>query len=160
MSSVIYRFVKSQAAKFPYLSRFLPALDHAIARLTRGRHTLTGLLTGLPIVTLTTNGARSGRSRTVTLLGIRDGQNIVLIASNWGKTRHPDWYYNLRANPRAMLALTGQPVRSYLAREASAAERQTHWQQALDLYPRYATYARRARRQIPIVVLAPENASE
>lgn len=140
----------------PFVRHVAPPLDHAVARLTGGRFTVTGLLTGLPTVRLTTTGARSGQPRRVILVGIAHGPNVALVASNWGQSRHPAWFYNLRANPQAMLALPGRSARPYVAREAAGAERQQLWQRAVDLYPGYARYAlRSAPRQIPILLLSP-----
>ncbi len=133
-----------------------PPLDRAVMRLTGGRQTLTGMLTGLPTVTLTTTGARTGKRRTVVLVGLIVGSDIVLIASNWGQSRHPAWYHNLCANPRALLSIDGGPPRPHIAREAVGAERRQFWDMAVNLYPGYARYARRAApRQIPILVLSP-----
>ena len=149
---MVTRFV----SHLPFLRLIAPPLDRLVARLTGGRRTLTGLLTGLPAVTLTTTGARSGELRTVTLLGLRQGEDVVLIASNWGQKHHPAWYHNLRPNPRAMLALEGRDARPYDAREATGAERERYWQRAVDLYPGYARYARTAApRHIPVLVLSP-----
>ena len=71
-------------------------LDRPIHRLTQGRHTLGSAITGLPVVMLTTTGARSGRSRTVPVLGIPYSDGVAVIASNFGQHHQPAWYYNLR----------------------------------------------------------------
>lgn len=132
-----------------------PPLDRAVLRLTGGRQTLTGLLTGLPTVTLTTMGARSGKRRTVVLVGLTSGSDVILIASNWGQNHHPAWYHNLCANPRALLAIAGGPPRPFIAREAVGAERQQFWEQAVNAYRGYVRYARHAApRQIPVLVLS------
>lgn len=126
-------------------------------RFTGGRRTLTSLLTGLPTLQLTATGARSGQPRTVILVGVPHGPEIILIASNWGQDHHPAWYHNLRANPRASLTRNGQPAQTYVAREVEGQERQRLWKKAVDLYPGYARYARRAApRRIPLLALAPE----
>lgn len=125
-------------------------------RLTGGRNTLTSLVTGLPTVTLTTMGARTGRRRTVVLVGMSVNSDVVLIASNWGQNHHPAWYHNLCANPHALLSIDGGLPRPYIAREAVGAERRQFWDMALDVYPGYERYAcRAAPRQIPVLVLSP-----
>lgn len=138
------------------MHRVAPLLDRAVARLGGGRYTLTALITALPTVQLTTTGARSGKPRTVFLVGIAHDDDVILIASNFGQKRHPAWYYNLKAHPQVTLSATGKPEQSYTAREVSGAERWRLWQEAVDVYTGYARYARRAApRQIPVVVLSP-----
>jgi deazaflavin-dependent oxidoreductase (nitroreductase family) len=136
-------------------SLILPTLDRFVLRLTGGRASLASTLAGLPIVTLTTQGVKSGLPRSVPLVGLPDNETIVLIASNWGQTKHPAWYLNLRANPQAQISLAGHS-RNYLAREASAEEYKLYWNQAVNLYAGYAAYLKTAGlRRIPIVVLTP-----
>jgi deazaflavin-dependent oxidoreductase (nitroreductase family) len=131
-------------------------VDGAIIRRTGGRHSLTAWLTSLPVVTLTTTGARSGLPRTVPLLAIPDGPRVVLIASNFGRSRHPAWYRNLLAHPEATLAFDGRNA-VYAAREATEAERQAYWDRAVARYAGYAAYEQRTGgRRIPIMVLTPK----
>jgi deazaflavin-dependent oxidoreductase (nitroreductase family) len=93
-------------------------------------------------------------------VGIEDGERIVLIGSNFGRARHPAWYYNLRANPEATLSVRGQTDR-YIAREATEAEREHYWHQAVALYAGYAAYEKRTGgRTIPIMVLTPKTKRE
>jgi deazaflavin-dependent oxidoreductase (nitroreductase family) len=130
-------------------------VDPIIMRRSGGRQSLTGILSGLPVVTLTATGAKSGRPRSVPLVGIKDGERVVLIASNFGRSRHPAWYYNLSANPQATVSVRGQK-KTYIAHEAIDAEREDYWQQAVELYAGYAAYEKRARgRRIPVMVLTP-----
>jgi deazaflavin-dependent oxidoreductase (nitroreductase family) len=143
-------------SRLPLMRHFALPLDRAVAWLTGGRFTMTTLVTGLPMVQLTTTGARSGRLRTVFLVGMAHGDDVILIASNFGQKRHPAWYHNLTADPQVMLSVAGQSARLYRAREAVGAERQRLWREVVDLYPGYARYARRAgSRQIPVILLAP-----
>ncbi|HSD81740.1 MAG TPA: nitroreductase family deazaflavin-dependent oxidoreductase, partial [Solirubrobacteraceae bacterium] len=88
-------------------SRILHRIDRPVFRLTRGRHTLASLISGLPVVLLTTTGARSGLPRTVPVLALPTPDGLAVIASNWGKARHPAWYHNLRADPRGSVAVAG-----------------------------------------------------
>lgn len=128
--------------------------DRLLLEVSGGHHTLTTLLTGLPVATLTTTGARSGKRRTVPVVIIPRGEQVALIASNFGHSRHPAWYHNLLAQGEATLTVNGQTER-YQAREAHGAERQEAWQQAVALYPGYEAYRQRAaERQIPIMILA------
>lgn len=135
------------------LSHILPPLDIGLFRLSRGRTSLSGMLSGLPVVILTTTGARSGRPHTVPLLAILDGSDLAVVASNWGNPRHPAWYRNLLAHPEATATLNGRAKR-YLAREVSGAEYERLWRKAVDLYSGYAVYRQRTgRRTIPIILL-------
>ena len=85
-------------------ARVLHHLDGPVMRRSAGRHSVSSALTGLPIVELTTVGARSGEPRSLPLIGVPDGNRLVLVASNYGQQRNPAWYYNLKANPRCSVA--------------------------------------------------------
>jgi deazaflavin-dependent oxidoreductase (nitroreductase family) len=138
------------------LSHSLHRLDRFFLRLSHNRFTLTSWLTGVPVVVLTTTGAKSGRPRTVPLLGIHDGDRVILVASNWGRPQHPAWYYNLKANPQARLSFNGHAA-AYRAREASPQEREKFWAQAVTLYVGWQAYRQRAKnRKIPILILSPQ----
>lgn len=136
--------------------RTFPTMDRALYRLSNGRFTVTSSIAGLPLVILTTTGAKSGQPRTTPLIGIPDGDDVVLIASNWGGANHPGWYFNLRANPAASLAFYGQAAKPFLAREVAGAERDAYWRKAVAIYRGYDAYkARTGGREIPITVLTP-----
>lgn len=138
------------------LARTLHHLDRPVLRLSRGRYSLTSALAGLPVVTVTTLGAKSGQPRTLPLVAIPDGENVILIASNYGQQHHPAWYYNLRAHPKVQLTYEGQTT-TYIARETAGAERERCWQRAVDLYSGYARYEERAgQRQIGVFLLTPQ----
>jgi deazaflavin-dependent oxidoreductase (nitroreductase family) len=148
----IQRIVRSRPVT-KFFSYFLHYVDHPILRLTNGRFSPAGFFTGLPITLLTTTGAKSGQPRTIPIVAIPYRHEIVLIASNWGGSRHPAWYYNLRAHPQATLLRHGRQI-TYTARQTNDAEREPYWQAAVAIYPGYADYQRRtAGRQIPIMVL-------
>jgi deazaflavin-dependent oxidoreductase (nitroreductase family) len=134
------------------LSHTFHRLDRAVLRLSGGRMTPGAVFTGLPIISLTTTGARSGQSRSVPLVGIPDGDRLILIASNWGQEKHPGWYYNIRANPQVTVRYDGQEA-EYTAREVTGEEREVCWQRAVALYPGYGAYAARTDRTIPVIVL-------
>ena len=133
----------------------LPHLDRMTMRASGGRISGTTLIAGLPVFQLTTTGAKSGQQRTSSLIGIPDGREIVVIASNWGQKRNPAWYYNLRANPQADVTVDGE-TRAFTAREATPEEYEKYWDQAVDLYSGYANYKEWCGdRKIPIMVLSP-----
>jgi len=138
-----------------FFARTLHKLDEPILRRSGGKRSLTSWLTGLPIVELTTTGARSGLPRTLPIVGVPDGDRLVLIASNYGQKRNPAWYHNLVANPRCNVAFRGQH-QEMQAYEAEGAERQRLWDLDLTVYPTRASYAQWApHRQIPVMVLEP-----
>ncbi|HID51812.1 MAG TPA: nitroreductase family deazaflavin-dependent oxidoreductase [Anaerolineae bacterium] len=129
-------------------------LDTFLYRKTGGRMTLSSVLAGLPVILVTTTGAKSGQPRTVPLLGIPDGENIILIASNWGGRKNPAWYYNLKANPEAMVRLNGQNT-IYTAKEVTGKEKERCWTRATDVYPGYNAYQKRSDdRTIPVMLLS------
>lgn len=128
-------------------------LDDLVLRLTRGRRTAFDLLTGVPTVQLTTTGARTGRPRTVHLLGLPHPEGLGLIASNFGRASHPAWYHNLMATPEATVRVQGEDWH-VTARRATAEERTAIWSEGLALAPGWRKYADRAGdREIQAVVL-------
>jgi deazaflavin-dependent oxidoreductase (nitroreductase family) len=131
-------------------ARTLHHFDRPVLRLSHGRYSLTSALAGLPVVTVTTIGAKSGQPRSLPLVAIPDGENVILIASNFGQHRHPAWYYNLCAHPEVQLTYEGKTV-TYLARKTDDAERARCWQRAVEVYSGYALYEEHAgQRQIGV----------
>jgi deazaflavin-dependent oxidoreductase (nitroreductase family) len=129
-------------------------VDPYLMRATGGRLKMPS---GAPTVLLTHTGAKSGAKRTTPLLYFTDGGDVILIASQTGKSRHPAWFHNLRANPEIELWSGGRGG-VYRAREANDAERERLWGLATQLYPGYDDYQERADvagRRIPVVVCEP-----
>jgi deazaflavin-dependent oxidoreductase (nitroreductase family) len=136
-------------------ARLLHHLDGPLLRRTRGRRSVASALTGLPIVELTTVGARSREPRTLPIIGVPDGDRLVLVASNWGQQRNPGWYHNLKANPQCSVVFRGQRYEME-AYEADGDERERLWELDVSVYPPRNHYARRAGdRRIPVMVLRP-----
>jgi deazaflavin-dependent oxidoreductase (nitroreductase family) len=135
--------------------RALVRLDRAFFRITRGRTNWSAWISGLPIIMLTTTGARSGKPHTLPVLALPEDDHLVVIASNMGKPANPGWYYNLRAHPSVMITWRGSTVRMR-ARELIGEERQRYVDRGLQAYPWWAPYHRRAApRLIPVVMLEP-----
>jgi deazaflavin-dependent oxidoreductase (nitroreductase family) len=124
----------------------------ALYRWTGGR--IGGSMMNLPVLLLTTKGRRSGEPRTRALMYLPKGDRFVVIASYLGEPRHPDWWLNLRANPRASIQVGGQRL-DVAAREADGEERTRLWQEVVARQADYAEYQRRTDRRIPVVVLDP-----
>lgn len=137
------------------LSRTLRHLDRAVTRISGGRTTATSLLTGLPVIYLTTTGAKSGQPRTTPLICGVDGDRLILFATNFGGQKNPAWSYNLRATPLATVTYHGRSA-VYRSRNAMPAERNRYWPLADAIYTGYAAYRERAaHREIPMFVLEP-----
>lgn len=127
-------------------------VDRWLIRVTSGRYNSTF---AWPCLLLTTTGAKTGLKRTVALLFLTDGENLVLIASKGGNTKHPAWYLNMKANSEVEVFINGQD-REYLASDARGEEYDRLWQKALEVYSGYEKYRQRAgERKIPIVILKP-----
>jgi deazaflavin-dependent oxidoreductase (nitroreductase family) len=99
-------------------------------------------------------GAKSGVERTSPLLFIHDGDDVVLVASKGGYPKNPAWFYNLKANPDTTVQIRSE-TRKVRARVATDAERDRLWPKAVELYPSYDDYQRKADRKIPMVILEP-----
>lgn len=108
--------------------------------------------TGLPIVVLTTVGARSGKLRKTALMRVEHDGVYAVVASRGGAPRHPQWYFNLVTNPLVELQ-DGADKRDYRAREVHGDEKALWWERAVAAYPPYEDYQKRAERQIPVFVL-------
>ena len=138
-----------------FMARVLHHADKFALSLSRGRWTFAGLV-GLPIIQLTTIGAKSGQLRTVPLVGLLDGEKIALIGTNFGKPNHPGWVHNLKANPECQVRYN-RALQRYIARFTEGQERETYWQMALSYYVGYEKYKTRAReREIAVIVLEPK----
>ncbi|WIG58966.1 MAG: hypothetical protein OJF49_001713 [Ktedonobacterales bacterium] len=134
------------------LQRTLTSLHIACYRATSG---LIGHRLGpLPNLLLTTTGRRSGKPRTTPLTYIATDGLLALIASNFGSRTPPQWYRNLLAHPQATVQLKRRRW-SVHARPATSSEHERIWSAALVIWPAWASYADRAQRDIPIVVLDP-----
>lgn len=131
-------------------------IDNQLIRVTGGKYNTTY---AWQCLLLTTMGAKTGKPRTTPLVYIKDGEKLVLIASNGGNLRHPAWYLNLRANPEVEVFLDGKTAR-YIAKDAQDEEHERLWNEAVGLYSGYEKYRRRAGgRKIPVVLLEPEHNS-
>ncbi|WP_296603741.1 nitroreductase family deazaflavin-dependent oxidoreductase [Nocardioides sp.] len=110
-----------------------------------------------PVPTLLLNhvGRKSGRTFTTPLLYLEDGGDLVIVASQGGLPKNPQWYPNLMAQPDVTVELRGEGVRTVRARTADPRERAELWPRLVALYADFATYAAWTDREIPVVVLEP-----
>ncbi len=155
-ANAVQRAMRRLAASGPgswVFARVLHRVDRPLFRLTRGRATFASLVSGLPVVMLTTTGARTGKPRTVPVLGLPTADGLALIGSNWGRPGPPAWDRNLRADPAASVAI-GRHRRGVRAVEAEGERRERIWRAGLEIYPGFSQYAARARdRRFRIYVL-------
>jgi deazaflavin-dependent oxidoreductase (nitroreductase family) len=108
----------------------------------------------LPVVLLTTLGAKSGKIRKSPLMRVEHNGSYAVVASKGGAPTHPVWYHNLVADPR--VELQDGPVRQdMLAREVTGDEKAQWWARAVEAYPDYADYQKNTDREIPVFVLKP-----
>jgi deazaflavin-dependent oxidoreductase (nitroreductase family) len=111
---------------------------------------------GRPLLLLTTTGARSGQRRTTPMMYVRDGECLLVIASNAGAPKHPAWYHNLVAHPHVTVEV-GRDTYDATAIVTEGAERQQLWDKVVEQYPFFADHQAKVTRQIPVVALERRN---
>ena len=133
--------------------RTLYPVDKVLYKRSNGRVTVPGLMAGLPVIMLTTTGAKSGEPRSMPLVGIPLDDDLALIGSNYGQKRTPGWVYNLEANPEATVSYRDRSI-DVTARPATDAEADRAFEIAAGFYPGYGKYrARASHRTIRVFVL-------
>jgi len=128
----------------------LSAVHTFLYRVTNGR--IGRRLVENDMLLLTTTGRRTGKSYTVPLLYLTEGERIVVIASYGGRPSHPDWYRNLLAGTRASVQIAGER-RDVQATTMTASERFAWWPKVVGAYSDYAVYQSNTDREIPLVWL-------
>ena len=121
---------------------------------TGGR--IGGRMNGMDVLLLTTRGRKSGKQRSTQLQYVADGEGYVVVASNGGSDRHPAWWQNLRADAHATVQVKSV-TRKVRAEAAPMEERERLWPRLVALYAGYAEYQQATSREIPIVLLRPED---
>jgi deazaflavin-dependent oxidoreductase (nitroreductase family) len=111
-------------------------------------------LEDVPVVILTTLGAKSGKIRKSPLIRVEHDGNYAVVASAGGAPKHPVWYHNAVADPRVELQ-DGPARQDMLAREVAGDEKAVWWARAVKVFPPYAEYQRNTDREIPVFVLEP-----
>lgn len=107
---------------------------------------------GMPVVILTTVGAKTGAIRKVPLMRVEHEGAYAAVASLGGAPKHPVWYYNVVAHPTVELQ-DGPQKHEYVAREVTGEEKALWWERCVAAYPDYADYQTKTDRQIPVFVL-------
>jgi deazaflavin-dependent oxidoreductase (nitroreductase family) len=117
-----------------------------------GQRANTLLDTGLPIIVVTTLGAKSGKVRKSPLMRVeRDGE-YALVASKGGSPENPEWYHNLVEHPGDVVIQDGPEPIAVHVREVTGDEKRDWWQLAVEAYPPYAEYQERTTRPIPVFI--------
>ncbi|QIP83028.1 nitroreductase family deazaflavin-dependent oxidoreductase [Streptomyces sp. Tu 2975] len=111
-------------------------------------------LRGMPVVLLTTRGARSGKIRKTPLMRVEHAGAYALVASLGGSPKHPVWYHNVKAHPQVELQ-DGPVRRDMTAREVTGAEKAVWWARAVEAFPDYEGYQQKTEREIPVFVVEP-----
>ena len=111
-----------------------------------------------PVIVLTSVGARTGKLRKTALMRVEHDGRYAVVASLGGAARNPVWYHNLKANPHVELQ-DGPTKRDYEAREVTGEEKDLWWERSVKAWPDYANYQKKTKRQIPVFVLEPIEAS-
>jgi deazaflavin-dependent oxidoreductase (nitroreductase family) len=135
--------------------KFMNTAHRAALAVSRGR--IGWRADNMPVLRLTTTGRKSGLARSVLLTSpLRLGPTFVVVASRGGDDVHPAWFLNLTANPEVEVTAEGGPRQRMLARVATADERAELWPKVIADHRQYAQYQTKTEREIPLVLLAPQ----
>ena len=126
--------------------------QHVISEFRANQGKVGGQLANMPVLLLTTTGAKSGRTLTKPLVYTTDGDRLVVLASFAGGPKNPPWYHNLVANPVATVELGSERFRVQAAVTAGE-ERQRLFNRQAEQMPIFAEYQKKTSRQIPVIVL-------
>ena len=116
---------------------------------------VAGPFEGAPLLLLTSVGAKSGEARTTPVMYLPGGERMVIFASKAGAPTNPAWYHNLLANPSATVEV-GTATIDVDASVVTGEERERLFDEQADLYPRFADYAQKTTREIPVIALQPK----
>jgi deazaflavin-dependent oxidoreductase (nitroreductase family) len=140
--------------------KYMARIQTRVFKMTNGRvgnkwRVGAGFRKPVPTLLLEHRGRKSGRLFTTPLLFLRSGDDLVIVASQGGLPKHPQWYFNLTAHPETRVHLKGRrnlPVRAKVASKDEAADL---WPRLVDLYADFAKYQTWTDREIPVVILSP-----
>ena len=131
---------KPRSLNAPWVTFFMKWMSRGntwIYRRSNGK--LGGTFMKSPVALLTTTGRKTGQPRVSPLLYLRDGDRVILVASQGGRDKHPLWYLNLKADPQVSVQIKNE-VLQLRARDATADERAHYWPKLVDMYPSFADY--------------------
>ena len=135
-----------------FAMKSMNAIHRAVLTMSFGR--IGWKAGGMPVIELTTTGAKSGEPRTVMLTSpVQEGSTLVIVASRGGDANHPAWFVNLRKTPDVNVVVGGKPSQPMRAHIATAEERARLWPIVTSKYKNYAGYQTKTDREIPLVLL-------
>jgi len=137
--------------------KLLMSLNNLAYRLSRGK--LSSRMAGYSILLLFTTGNKSGVAYTIPLTYFQDGDNFLVVASNWGKEHNPGWYYNLLHKPEAAIQVN-ERILHVVAHPATGDEYTQLWKAITSRNNFYVRYQKKTTRKIPVMVLIPVNEVE
>ena len=119
---------------------------------SNGEEGNTLLDTGLPVIIVTSRGHRSGKLRKTPLMRVEHDGEYALVASKGGAPEHPEWYFNLVADPTAVMIQDGPEPWDAVVRRVEGDERAEWYERAVAAFPPYAEYQEKTDREIPVFI--------
>jgi F420H(2)-dependent quinone reductase len=139
----------------PWVASFIKWMSRGNAWIyKRSNGKLGGVFQKSPVALLTTTGRKTGQPRVSPLLYLRDGDRVILVASQGGREKNPMWYLNLKADPKVAVQIKDE-VLQLRARDASPEERHDYWPKLVAMYPSFDDYQSWTDRVIPVVICEP-----
>lgn len=135
-----------------FFIKWMSRVNTGMYRLSKGKW--GGTFQKRPVALLTTTGRKSGQPRVSPLLYLREGDRVILVASQGGRDKHPLWYLNLKANPNVTVQIKDE-VLHLKARDATEEERKEYWPKLVDMYSSFDDYQSWTDRVIPVVICDP-----
>ncbi|OIN78406.1 nitroreductase family deazaflavin-dependent oxidoreductase [Mycobacterium malmoense] len=146
---------KPRTLNAPWVGFFIKWMSRANTWLyRRSNGKLGGTFQKRPVALLTTTGRKTGEPRLSPLLYLREGDRVILVASQGGREKNPLWYLNLKADPKVSVQIKDE-VLQLRARDATAEERAKYWPKLVAMYPSFEDYQSWTDRVIPIVICEP-----
>ncbi|ABK69399.1 deazaflavin-dependent nitroreductase Ddn [Mycobacterium avium subsp. hominissuis] len=135
-----------------FFIKWMSRVNTWMYRVSRGKW--GGTFQKRPVALLTTTGRKTGQPRVSPLLYLREGDRVILVASQGGRDKHPLWYLNLKANPKVSVQIKDE-VLQLQARDATPEEREQYWPKLVAMYPSFDDYQSWTDRVIPVVICDP-----
>jgi deazaflavin-dependent oxidoreductase (nitroreductase family) len=143
------------------MSEYIPSPREWVAKQVElydgsgGTDGLTLRDTGLPVIIVTNRGRKTGAIRKTPLMRAVDGQNYILVASQGGAPKHPQWYFNLKTEPNVEIRDKTEVYQMRVREVTDPVERKRLWDIAVEAYPPYQEYQDRTKRVIPVFLAEP-----
>lgn len=143
------------------MSKYIPSPQRWVAEQVEqyeksgGTEGLTLRDTGLPVIIVTNRGSKTGAIRKTPLMRVKDGYNYILVASQGGAPKHPQWYHNLKADPNVEIRDKTEVYKMRVREVVDVVERERLWNIAVKAFPPYQEYQAKTTRLIPIFVAEP-----